>query len=60
MDIIYVDFQKAIDKVPYGRLILKLAAHGISGDELRWTENWPRGRKQRVVLGGQQESSGVI
>ena len=32
MDIIYLDFQKAFDKVPHSRLILKLAAHGISGD----------------------------
>ena len=54
VDIIYLDFQKAFDKVPHSRLILKLAAHGISGDVLRWIENWLRGRKQRVVLGGQE------
>jgi len=32
---------------------LKLEAHGISGNVLRWTENWLCGRKQGVMLGGQ-------
>jgi len=30
--IIYLDFQKAFDKVPHCRLVSKLASHGISGD----------------------------
>ena len=29
MDIIYLDFQKAFDKVPHQRLLLKIKAHGI-------------------------------
>ena len=29
VDIIYLDFQKAFDKVPHQRLLLKLKAHGI-------------------------------
>ena len=29
IDIIYLDFLKAFDKVPHQRLILKLKAHGI-------------------------------
>jgi len=53
VDIIYLDFQKAFDKVPHHRLLLKLEAHGISGNVLRWTENRLCGRKQRVMLGGQ-------
>ena len=35
VDVIYLDFQKAIDKVPHQRLLLKLAAHGISGNVLK-------------------------
>ena len=29
VDVIYLDFQKAFDKLPYQRLLLKLKAHGI-------------------------------
>ena len=53
VDVIYLDFQKAFDKVPHRRLALKVAAHGIDSKVLRWTENWLHGRKQKVVLGGQ-------
>ena len=31
VDVIYLDFQKAFDKVPHARLLNKLQAHGISG-----------------------------
>ena len=29
VDIIYLDFQKAFEKVPHQRLLLKLKVHGI-------------------------------
>ena len=29
VDIIYLDFQKALEKVPHQRLLLKLKVHGI-------------------------------
>ena len=28
-DLVYLDFQKALDKVPHVRLLLKVNAHGI-------------------------------
>ena len=53
VDITYLDFQKAFDKLPHTRLLMKLAAHGINGNVLKWIEGWLCGRKQRVVLNGQ-------
>ena len=31
VDLIYLDFQRAFDKVPHERLLLKLKAYGITG-----------------------------
>jgi len=53
VDVIYLDFQKAFNKVPHRRFVLKLEAHGIGGEILKWVENWLSERKQRVVLGGE-------
>ena len=52
VDVIYLDFQKAFDKVPHKRLLNKLQTHGISGNMKNWLEDWLSERKQRVVLNG--------
>ena len=52
IDVIYLDFQKAFDKVPHRRLMLKINAMGIIGDVSNWIENWLKDRYQRVVLLG--------
>ena len=52
VDVVYLDFAKAFDKVPHARLSAVLAAHGISGKILSWVDEWLRGRVQRVVLNG--------
>ena len=49
VDIIYLDFQKAFDKVPHQRLLLKLKAQGIEDGIIDWIEQWPTDRRQRVV-----------
>ena len=51
--IIALDFSKAFDTVPHERLAVKLKAHGIGGDVLRWIIAWLKDRKQRVVLNGE-------
>ena len=32
VDVVYMDFSKAFDKVPHGRLMKKVRAHGIQGN----------------------------
>ena len=53
VDIIYVDFQKAFDKVPHQRLLPKLKAHGIGDSITDWIEQWLTDRRQRVVVDGE-------
>ncbi|KAF2354669.1 Reverse transcriptase domain [Trinorchestia longiramus] len=50
VDLVYLDFQKAFDKVPHERLMAKVEAHGIRGNYSRWIRNWLTGRTQRVVI----------
>ena len=52
VDVVYLDFQKAFDKVPHQRLLLKLKAHGIGNDVINWIEKWLTHRKQRVIVDG--------
>ena len=53
VDIIYLDFQEAFDKVLQQRLLLKLKAHGIGDDIIDWIELWLTERRQCVVVDGQ-------
>ena len=52
VDIIYLDFKKAFDKVPHQRLLLK-QAHGIGNGMINWIEKWLIDRRQRVVVDGE-------
>ena len=52
IDILYLDFQKAFDKVPHKRLMMKVRSLGILGKIADWIEDWLAGRKQRVVIIG--------
>ena len=53
VDVIYLDFQKAFDKVPHQRLILKLKSHGMGNSIINWIEQWLTDRRQRVVVDGE-------
>ena len=46
VDVVYLDFQKAFDKVPHQRLLLKLKTHGIGNDVINWIEKWLTHRRQ--------------
>ena len=53
VDVVYLDFQKAFDKVPHQRLLLKLKDHGLCNDAINWIEKWLTHRRQRVILNGE-------
>ena len=57
VDFVFLDFQKAFDKVPYERLLLKIRALGIEGNVADWVKEWLSDRKQRVVIHGKFSSS---
>ena len=56
VDIIYLDFQKAFDKVPHKRLMHKLHSIGIRGKLYEWIKEWLRNRKQSVVVNGHKST----
>ena len=60
LDLVYLDFSKAFDKVPIQRLMNKCFGLGIQGKLHDWIEKWLNGRKQRVVLNGKASSWGDI
>ena len=64
VDVLYLDMQKAFDKVSHDGLLIKLKEYGITGEVYRWIEGWLMNRRQRVVLNNEvsewkQVESGV-
>ena len=65
MDVIFLGFQKAFNKGPHERLVLKVKALGIGSQVEKWIKSWLSYRKQRVVInckcsGWSEVSSGVL
>jgi hypothetical protein len=56
VDEILLDFAKAFDLVPHGRLAHKLKGYGVDDGILRWIGAFLADRRQRVVLGGEFSS----
>ena len=52
IDLIFMDFRKAFDKVPHKRLSSKLKSYGIIGPVLSWIESFLDGRTQKVIVNG--------
>ena len=53
VDTINLDFQKAFDRVPHQRLIIKLKSHGIGISIINWIEQWLTDRRQIEVVDGE-------
>ena len=56
LDVAYLDFMKAFDKVPHRRLIGKLQSYGVQQPVLGWIEDYLNNRKQCVIVNGEQSS----
>ncbi|KAH9590904.1 hypothetical protein MS3_00003399 [Schistosoma haematobium] len=50
VDVVYIDFSKAFDKVPTNRLLLKLENIGIAGPLLKCIKDFLVGRRQKVRI----------
>ncbi|KAF7248797.1 RNA-directed DNA polymerase from mobile element jockey [Varanus komodoensis] len=53
MDVVYLDFSKAFDKVPHDILVEKLRSFGIHQSTVWWIRAWLTDRKQRVTISGE-------
>jgi hypothetical protein len=56
VDVFYLDFAKAFDKVPHGRLLIKLESKGITGELKAWVGEWLSGRTQKVMVDGEMSA----
>ncbi len=52
IDVVYMDFMKAFDKVPHQRLLHKLKSYGIGENIISWMASFLTSRKQRVCING--------
>jgi len=52
IDAIIIDFSKAFDLVPHGRLLTKIANSGVDSRVVVWIKEFLLGRTQRVRVGG--------
>ena len=50
IDIIYTDFQKALDSVPHKRLLSKIKSYGVEGNMLNFIKTFLNNRRQRVLI----------
>ena len=56
VDVIFLDFCKAFDKVPHRKLLQKLYAYEIRGKVHAWIKEFLSGREQRVIVNGSQST----
>lgn len=57
IDVIYMDFMKAFDKVPHKRLLKKLIGYGVSQKVVNLIEDFLSNRCQRVIVNGEMSET---
>ena len=50
VDVVFLDFAKAFDKLPHQRLLLKVASLDIGGKLFDWISNWLLNRMHREFV----------
>ena len=60
VDVVYLDFAKAFDKVDHGILLHKIRQMGITGKLGIWLHSFLTNREQRVVADGAASQSSVV
>ena len=60
IDIVYLDYEKAFDKVPHERLVMQLEKFGITSKPLLWIRNFLTNRTQRVSINGTTSESAPV
>ena len=60
IDIVYLDYEKAFDKVPHERLVMQLEKYGITSKPLKWIRNFLTNRTQRVSINGTTSESAPV
>ncbi|KAF7237651.1 Signal peptide, CUB and EGF-like domain-containing protein 1 [Varanus komodoensis] len=53
VDVVYLDFSKAFDKVSHDILVEKVRSFGIHQSTVRWIRAWLTDRKQKVTINGE-------
>jgi hypothetical protein len=57
VDIVFIDFSKAFDRVNHRMLLHKLFAYGLHANMLNWIQSFLQDRSFRVKIGEQQSES---
>ena len=60
VDIIYLDFEKAFDKVPHQRLLNQLSSYGIQGNLHGWISSFLHNRTQAVKVNNAVSSTSPV
>ena len=60
VDVVYLDFAKAFDKVDHGLLLRKMKKMGITGKLGKWILNFLLKRKQQVIFGGKKSTESEV
>ena len=60
IDSIYMDFQKAFDKVPHKRLLTKVNGYGLNGEIHDWIRAFLSNRSHKVCVNGEMSSSAEV